>query len=96
MFSDIRSYTDVEGHTTARLFLEEEGLKVVVHFYSYEPSFPDPVLHGVQVLSRVYAVPPRKMKGRKPGTWSDSLRYDVVAAEQHLPVPRQTDCSSNH
>ncbi len=45
-------------------------------------------------LSRVFAVPPRKMKGRLPNAWSDSLRWEVYRATQHSVPVKEDNCNA--
>lgn len=81
-----------DGHTgpdrTEAVWEDDDmGLRYVFHFHTRD--FGCPKAHSsTQVLSRVFAIPQKRMAGRTtPRQWSDSLRWHIVAAEQHLPIP---------
>lgn len=92
MFDNIQvaftTYPDGTHRTEAFLTLDEEGLKYVVDFTLRSDFYDRP---GVQLLTRVFAIPAPRMLGRKtPRHWADSMRWDIVRANQHLPIALET------
>lgn len=90
MFELLKSYPDSKGGLEARLEDDEMGLKYVIHFLPRRYVYERQLQSHVQVLSRVFAIPQKNMKGYDPNTWLACLRFRCVLAEQHLPVPRKT------
>lgn len=78
MFEDIVSYSGSRGETYASLKCQDTGNHLRVEFWPHEES--------TQVVSRVFAVDPTRMKFMIGRTWASCMLYDCVRAEQHLPT----------
>lgn len=92
MFEILKGRPSTHGATEAVYEDEELGLKYTFYFYVYDLRF-ERVSSSLQILSRVFAVPQRKMKGRDARSWSDSLRWDVYRATQHSVPVKEGSCN---
>lgn len=91
MFDNLQVRRIGNGITESVYEDSEAGLKYTFYFYVYEGNRRTGA--GLQMLSRVFAVPPRKMKGRATSSWSDSLRWDVYRATQHSVPVKEDSCN---
>lgn len=92
MFDNLQVRRVGEGITDSVYEDSEAGIKYTFYFYVYEGSRVEG--SGIQILSRVFAVPPRKMKGRDTRSWTDAMRWDVYRATQHSAPVKEDNCNA--
>lgn len=92
MFEQLKSQSSTHGATEAVCEDKELGLAYTFYFYVYE-SFGLRHQQSYQILSRVFAVPQSKMRGRVVDNWSDCMRWEIYRATQHSVPVKEDRCN---